>query len=50
MFVCSRFRSLFVDCTKAFVVLTGRKSCCRLGSLFREAKDACGYLTLSLKG
>jgi hypothetical protein len=40
----------FVDHTKPFIVLTGRKSCYRLGSLFKEAKDVVAYLTFGLKG
>jgi hypothetical protein len=38
---------------KAFEIPTGRKSCCQLGSLIREAKDAkdvVAYLILGLKG
>jgi integral membrane sensor domain MASE1 len=47
---CSGFRSLFIDCIKAFVVVIDRKSCCQLGSLFRKVKDIVAYLTLGLKG
>ncbi len=44
---------MFANHAKAFVVLTGRKSCCRLSSLIREAKDAkdvVACLTFGLKG
>jgi hypothetical protein len=49
IFVCNGFQSLFTHCMKAFVVLIGSKSCCRLSSLFREAKDVVVYLILCLK-
>ncbi len=48
--ICSGFQSLFANYVKTFVVIIGRKSCCRLSSLFREAKDVVAYLTLDLKG
>jgi hypothetical protein len=47
IFVCSGFWSSFA---KTFIVLIGRKSCCPLGFLFREAKDVVACLTLGLKG
>jgi hypothetical protein len=50
IFVCSGFWSLFTDCTKAFAVLTDRKSCYQLGFLFKEVKDVVAYLILGLKG
>ncbi len=40
----------FIDRTKAFAILIGRKSCCRLGFIFKEAKDVVAYLTVGLKG
>jgi hypothetical protein len=53
IFICSGFQSLFANHTKAFAILTGRKSCCPSGFLIREAKDAkdvVAYLTFGLKG
>ncbi len=50
IYVCNGFQSLFVDHTKAFIVLTNRKSWCWPGSLYREVKDVIAYLTIGLKG
>jgi len=50
IYVYSGFRSVFANHTKAFVVLTNRKSCCQPNSLFREVKDVIAYLTFGLKG
>jgi hypothetical protein len=48
--IYNEFQFLFVDRTKAFAILIGRKSFCRLGSIFKEAKDVVAYLTIGFKG
>jgi hypothetical protein len=50
IYICSGFWSLFADYAKPYVILTGRKSCCRLGSLFKEVKDVVACLILGLEG
>ncbi len=44
---------MFAHHAKAFAILISRKSCCQLGSVIKEAKDAkdvVAYLTFGLKG